>query len=146
MLQKCWVENFSRKKSYNHQILRVINSQYIITFEFWETCENSKRMYTSKFLTFLGFRIVLGLAISLEASYVTSCLDCRSNIRKKLLYDPVIMAVSLPFQQHSNLSKIQSFSYNEHSFDRKYSWTWNRMNHAFYFVNKLENKISIHNI
>merc|ERR1712066_385878 len=75
---------------------------------------------SSKFI-FLGFRIVLGLAISLEASYVTSCLDCRSNIRKKLLYDPVIMAVSLPFQQHSNLSKIQSFSYNEHSFDRKYS-------------------------
>ena len=37
-----------------------------------------------------------------------------------------MMAVSLPFQQHSNLSKIQSFSYREHSFDLKYSWTWNK--------------------
>ena len=35
------------------------------------------------------------------------------------------MAVSLPFQQHSNLSKMQSFSYSEHNFDLKYSWTWN---------------------
>ena len=39
-----------------------------------------------------------------------------------------MMAVSLPFQQHSNLSKIQSFSYREHSFDLKYSWTWKKKN------------------
>ena len=77
--------------------------------------------FNKVFLTFLGFRIVLGFAISLEASYVTSLREDRSNIRKKLLYEPVMMAVSLPFQQHSNLSKIQSFSYNEHNFDRKYS-------------------------
>lgn len=34
------------------------------------------------------------------------------------------MAESFPLQQHSNLSKMQSFSYNEHNFDLKYSWTY----------------------
>lgn len=32
--------------------------------------------------------------------------------------------LSLPFQQHSNLSKMQSFSYKEQSLLRRYSWTW----------------------
>ena len=31
--------------------------------------------------------------------------------------------LSQPFQQHSNLSKMQSFSYREHSLLRRYSWT-----------------------
>lgn len=31
--------------------------------------------------------------------------------------------LSEPFQQHSNLSKMQSFSYREHSLLRRYSWT-----------------------
>lgn len=34
--------------------------------------------------------------------------------------------LSLPFQQHSNLSKMQSFSYKEQSLLRRYSWTWNK--------------------
>lgn len=33
--------------------------------------------------------------------------------------------LSLPFQQHSNLSKMQSFSYSEHSLLLRYSWTCN---------------------
>jgi hypothetical protein len=68
--------------------------------------------------------MVLGFAMSREASRVASLFVVRSNILKKLLYDPVMMAESLPFQQHSNLSKMQSFSYNEHSFERRYSCTW----------------------
>lgn len=81
-------------------------------------------LFTVLGLTFLGLSMVLGFAMSREASRVASLFVVRSNILKKLLYDPVIMAESLPFQQHSNLSKIQSFSYNEHSFERRYSCTW----------------------
>jgi len=76
-------------------------------------------------LTFLGFSMVLGFAMSRDASRIASLFVVRSNILKKLLYDPVIIAESLPFQQHSNLSKMQSFSYNEHSFERRYSCTCN---------------------
>uniref|UniRef100_A0A6B0U8D6 Putative secreted protein n=1 Tax=Ixodes ricinus TaxID=34613 RepID=A0A6B0U8D6_IXORI len=60
--------------------------------------------------TFRAFNTVRGLAISREASSVTSLLAVRSNTRKKLLYEPVMMELSVPFQQHSNLSKMQSFS------------------------------------
>ncbi len=42
-----------------------------------------------------------------------------------------MMAVSLPFQQHSNLSKMQSFSYREHNLERRYSCTWNKGNDNF---------------
>jgi len=69
--------------------------------------------------------MVLGFAMSRDASRIASLFVVRSNILKKLLYDPVIIAESLPFQQHSNLSKMQSFSYNEHSFERRYSCTCN---------------------
>lgn len=74
--------------------------------------------------TFLGLRTVFGLATSREDSKVTSFFVVLSNTLKKLLYEPVIIAVSLPFQQHSNLSNMQSFSYSEHSFALKYSCTW----------------------
>ena len=43
-----------------------------------------------------------------------------------LLYQVYILNpyLSSPLQEHSNLSKMQSFSYNEHNLLRKYSWTW----------------------
>jgi len=86
-------------------------------------------------LTFLGFRRVFGLAMSRAASKVRSRLVVRSNTLKKLLYEPVIIAESLPLQQHSNLSKMQSFSYNEHNFDLKYSCTCcNKKLHKIYLL------------
>ncbi|MEE6479528.1 hypothetical protein FKM82_012275 [Ascaphus truei] len=43
--------------------------------------------------TLRGFKIARGLLFSLEASNVTSRLVLRSNILKKLLYEPVIMTL-----------------------------------------------------
>lgn len=89
-------------------------------------CDEQAEFCIRQHLTFLGLSKYLGLAVSLEASNVTSRFEVLSNIRKKLLYEPVMIAESLPLQQHSNLSKIQSFSYSEHSLGRRYSCTWNK--------------------
>ena len=65
-------------------------------------------------LTFRGFNTDRGLITLFDASSVKSRFRFRPNIRKKLLYDPVKISLSFGLQQHSNLSKIQSFSYSEH--------------------------------
>lgn len=85
----------------------------------------SRCVFESFILTLRGFKSVFGLAMSRAASNVRSRFVAQSNTLKKLLYEPVIIAESLPFQQHSNLSKIQSFSYSEHNFDLRYSCTCN---------------------
>ena len=103
--------------------------------------------------TFRGLSIVFGLATSREASKVTSLREFRSNILeyffashsfhenflylKKLLQLPVIIWESFPFQPHSNLSKMQSFSYREHSLERKYSWTQKVLAYNVLIIRKL---------
>lgn len=54
-------------------------------------CFSIRNQYNKR--TLRGFRMALGLLFSLDASSVTSRLVFRSNIRKKLLYEPVIMTL-----------------------------------------------------
>lgn len=67
------------------------------------------------FVTRFGLNCWRGLLCSREHSNIFSCLVVRWNDLKKLLYEPLMMYSSLALQLHSNLSNMQSFSYNMHS-------------------------------
>lgn len=51
--------------------------------------------------------MALGLLFSLDASSVTSRLVFRSNIRKKLLYEPVIMTLMMKQKRAKVTGMIQ---------------------------------------
>lgn len=66
-------------------------------------------------MTRLGRSCWRGLLCSREHSNICSCFVVRWNDLKKLLYEPLKMYSSFELQLHSNLSNMQSFSYNMHS-------------------------------
>lgn len=55
--------------------------------------------------TLRGFRMARGLLLSLDASKVTSRRVLRSNILKKLLYDPVMIALPKTDRKHQAPSR-----------------------------------------
>ena len=100
----CWNLNCLRKFRLSFFCRQLIPEKKMkLRIVFWmELCQGDFRgdmlapslvyffYYNShKYNTFLGFSIVLGFAISRLASKVTSLRPDRSNMRKKLLYEPI---------------------------------------------------------
>lgn len=69
-----------------------------------------------------GAGACLLMGFLLASKVVASVLPAvQPKTRKRLLYEPVATRVPSPLRQHSNLSKIESFSYKSHNLGLKYS-------------------------
>lgn len=61
-----------------------------------------------------------------KTRYLRSTAHFKNNLEKSEAHRENSTCLSDPFQQHSNLSKMQSFSYSEQSLLLRYSCTWKR--------------------
>ena len=68
--------------------------------------------------TLRGFSTVLGFMFSRDASSVTSRFESRSNIRKKLLYEPVITCL-----QHNNTDRSESMPWRTTDWNQTHNST-----------------------